>query len=266
MVIPGGDNQPRCPFCEEPGSSPEHIFGDWLGREVVKPVKSEHYRYAGKNGQVVERTANGLAMNGEVKAACYRCNNGWMSGIERLAKPLLLSMMQGNSHALDPLQQKTLAMWLCLKAMCYERVPEIERKAIPEDDYAFLYLNREPPLWRLPRDWYIWAATSNADFGKVGAFQASVIFTGSIQVGEADLPLSAYCFALVSGSFVGVAFRSPLPGDGPLFSEEGSDWFRPLWPLARTSSWPPPVVLPYSEIYALPENFIDAMTEAWFAG
>ena len=265
MVIPSVESEKKglCPFCGGPGSSPEHIFGDWLGREITKPVEAKHYRYAGPRGKATEKMANGLALTGQVKAPCGPCNNGWMSVIENRVKPLLLSMMKGAPQNLDPSQQKALAVWMCVKSMCWERQDEIEKKTIPERDYAFMYLNREPPLWRLPPGWFVWSATSDAPFGQVGAYQSSAIFPAADPITGSDFPMASHSFALVSGCFVGVAFRSPIPGDGGLFSEEGTELFRPLWPLVPEIAWPPPIVVPFKEVWTIPENMLDAMINAW---
>ena len=63
-----------------------------------------------------------LARTIELKAnvVCAVCNNGWMSSLESLTKPLLVPMINGTETVLDLEAQRTVSAWATKTTMVFE--------------------------------------------------------------------------------------------------------------------------------------------------
>src|SRR5579863_2271146 len=99
----------RCLFCTNPVNSAEHIWSDWILKELksAMPVRI-----------TVGRTA-AWAASPEVKveAVCSDCNSGWMSRIEEANKLHIRAMMRDDPCGLTKRDQEKMARWSVLKAM-----------------------------------------------------------------------------------------------------------------------------------------------------
>lgn len=111
------EEPPFCWYCDATAGprDREHIFPGWLQRhleaerELFDPT---HFSYLG--GVVTSRgpiPASSLVA-GEV---CKRCNSGWMSALEVLARPLLFP--PSDRAVLTPADQTTLARWFLKTAI-----------------------------------------------------------------------------------------------------------------------------------------------------
>ncbi len=100
----------RCLFCPRTVDSAEHVWSDWILKDL-KPVQPIHIR--------IGKTTNKWVVKPEVrvKCVCQKCNNGWMSAIENENKPHMLAMMNDKPTVLEPSQQKLLTRRAILKAM-----------------------------------------------------------------------------------------------------------------------------------------------------
>ena len=78
-----------------------------------------------------------------VKCVCTSCNNGWMSEIEKAAKPTLTYMIRGESITLDTAQQEAVARWACLKTMIGAYAWGVN--PIPDDWLEYFYREHLPP-------------------------------------------------------------------------------------------------------------------------
>jgi len=60
----------------------------------------------------------------KAKIVCAKCNNEWMSRLEKLVKPILTPMLTGQSIDLDPAKQVALCQWGIKTAMVLEHTLE----------------------------------------------------------------------------------------------------------------------------------------------
>lgn len=111
----------QCLFCTNPADSAEHIWSDWILRDL-KPVQPVQVK--------IGKFINKLVKDPEVvmRCVCQKCNNGWMSDIESENMPHMLAMMNDKPTLLTPIQQKHLVRWATLKAMV---VDGSSKKRIP---------------------------------------------------------------------------------------------------------------------------------------
>lgn len=87
------------------------------------------------------------AFSRAVKIVCADCNNGWMSRLEKKARPLLEPMNGQRRIALEPKQQQVLGFWIAKTAMTMQSShPTRYPDAIPRSQYSELYKEQRPPL------------------------------------------------------------------------------------------------------------------------
>lgn len=146
MPLPKRKRQPRriCAFCGGGNVSDEHFWPQWAepllpnGRELSYVEYSNHLhaddterkpsRHMRRQGSVINKT---------VRAACERCNSGWMSRLEMAVQPILTPLALGEVGALSVADQLTLARWVCLKTMVAEANLRGEQVTFRRDRHQF---------------------------------------------------------------------------------------------------------------------------------
>src|SRR5260370_18573712 len=94
----------------------------------------------------------------QVRKVCRKCNNGWLSRLEEKIKPLLVSLMNGESCFLGIPEQTMLATW-AMKTVMTAEFMEPTMSAVPIEDREFLMRTLSPP----PAGWWIWIAGSQGE-------------------------------------------------------------------------------------------------------
>lgn len=104
-----------CIFCGEPADSKEDLFPRWILKRV--DTRLPLYRQTGEG-------ATEITDDQEVRVpcACQKCNNGWMSGMEKTVAKCLGPMIEDLSFTLDRQNQQTLSEWAVKGAMCSDVV------------------------------------------------------------------------------------------------------------------------------------------------
>ncbi len=113
----------------------------------------ETWRRIGDTTPKVEGTKihHGHATTRKLKYVCRKCNNGWMSIMESVAKPILEPMVLGNSITLDENAQVIIAEWLTLKMILYEHTDQnrpidgSDGTVFSRDDALAFHSTREMP-------------------------------------------------------------------------------------------------------------------------
>jgi hypothetical protein len=105
----------NCLACGETSSpaSREHVFARWLLKELElldDPIAL--YRAFADGSSKQERVPIKLDAF-KLKRVCAPCNNGWMSQLETIAKPVLLGLIKGDKtlNSLDEEERRILAKW-----------------------------------------------------------------------------------------------------------------------------------------------------------
>src|SRR5574339_65289 len=97
----------------------EHVWPDWLVQEFGKGAyEAAHFR----PGKGIQRKHDQDSIELTVRRVCDPCNSGWMSNIERVAKPLLLPLILGTAKraTFNANQQTLVANWIVLRAMVFD--------------------------------------------------------------------------------------------------------------------------------------------------
>lgn len=82
------------------------------------------------------------AMTGSV---CKQCNNGWMSILERKAKPILAPLILGEKRTLSETEQELVATWTIKTAICLQRTVPDETAFPPKSVHTWLRTKQTPP-------------------------------------------------------------------------------------------------------------------------
>lgn len=149
-----------CAFCNRTDSprSPEDIFAKWMGKYFPPDWKrfnldTGEYRGTSKN-------MPGLVTN----KVCRRCNNEWMSRLEKAVEPVMAPLMLGENTKLNIDDQTLLARWFLKTIMAYdvnakrtrdcyftldERMALMSALAIPPDVMVFLAHYRGNPGYNI---------------------------------------------------------------------------------------------------------------------
>jgi hypothetical protein len=94
-------------------ASREHVFARWLLEELAaKDLAIGLFRDLG-NGTSQRQRSDIRLDSFKLKRVCESCNNGWMSGLEDLAKPFILGIIKGGRKlpSFDEEERRTLAKW-----------------------------------------------------------------------------------------------------------------------------------------------------------
>jgi len=123
-----GVDVPICLFCGAPlptrrSKSKEHLLArswrDKLDRaEVQFFAHGWHIDAEGRQREEREKVAPPFAQT--LPVVCHRCNNGWMSGLEDRAVPILWAVAQGNQLVLDLAHLRVVNQWMAKSAVVLE--------------------------------------------------------------------------------------------------------------------------------------------------
>ncbi|HZO36728.1 MAG TPA: hypothetical protein VFB41_07625 [Solirubrobacteraceae bacterium] len=135
-----------CIFC---GSSPrtrEHLWPDWLRRELAIDESFPH-RIEQEEDAIETRdvTFSTPPFKQTVKAVCGPCNNGWMSDIEAATKPILEQLIYARGRRLHRAEQRKLATWALLKAIVFDHVHPNEL-TVAAEHRRYLHEHKQPPV------------------------------------------------------------------------------------------------------------------------
>jgi hypothetical protein len=122
-----------CIFCGGTGLSKEHIWPDWMRGYIPRANHSKvAWHGVGKHPDPQrfdkpEWSLGALARPGDTGSKRLRCvwktcNNGWMSGLQTLNKPLLTSLLQGHwpANSFSAADLERLSAWITMFTMVVE--------------------------------------------------------------------------------------------------------------------------------------------------
>jgi hypothetical protein len=105
---------PICTFCGVNPPSREHVIPRWMARlfpNITWAVTNTLTGRIRKDTRYINVIARG---------PCQPCNNGWLNEIEKLAKPILIPLINGLPSTLSPRDQVIIGTWFVGRAMMYD--------------------------------------------------------------------------------------------------------------------------------------------------
>ncbi len=152
-----------CAFCGSKDSlTQEHVWADWLKEHLphLRRGRSNHaisgWRSDPERGTRYQPTMKGRLRHGRsppmsvLKVVCGLCNNGWMSRLQRRARPVLLPFLAGEWPKLSAQGQRTLASWATMAAMVIE-FADMDTIVTPQAHREQFREEHTPP-----EGWVIW--------------------------------------------------------------------------------------------------------------
>jgi hypothetical protein len=142
----------HCIFCGSTPVTREHVFPRWVVTELMKDPRGlpRWSSYVQGNGERQWRTNKPLDI--VAKTVCKRCNETWMSDIEKAAKVYLAPMLAGTEMVLDKNAMAVISKWITLRALV--AVSDFPRNEGADQSFHLFYEHKEP----MPR-WHVFAST-----------------------------------------------------------------------------------------------------------
>jgi hypothetical protein len=131
-----------CIFCEKPADSKEDLFPRW----ILKRVNTQQplYRQMGEDPPLITDD-----QEVRIPCVCQKCNNTWMSGMEKTAQKFLGPMIEDLSFPLDRQNQQNLSEWAIKCAMCNDTVDPHPRFFTEAECHAFKQKRTIPARTRI---------------------------------------------------------------------------------------------------------------------
>lgn len=139
-------NKRECVFCENTNLSKEHIFAQWLLKELNifnNDVLMTHANIAGmpisNRKHAFSKLVNGLV--------CETCNNGWMSQLEGDCQNHIINLMNMNELETELAflneHHETVAKWAFKNVILLNSATNY-RHLVPDEHYKELYSGKIP--------------------------------------------------------------------------------------------------------------------------
>jgi len=225
-----------CVFCgSTDGLTKEHVFGDWLSR-IGLDLAPVVYRAGPLNRIGRDLGVPRAPFRQTVRDVCGRCNGGWMSRLEDIAKIILTPLILGDSGFIQPPDQGAIAAWVQKTALVAMLVSTEDERAhgygLPLSEYREMFAHREA-LEPLPAT-KIWIGRYN---GQVHRNSVRVVPQVVIQRGsrDPDVP-QGYAMTVVLGELLLHGVRITAPGLQLNLSTPHD--LQDLWPANGRISWP----------------------------
>ncbi|MNJ37892.1 hypothetical protein D3C77_327280 [compost metagenome] len=157
-----GQFKNTCLFCKATEATNEHLFPDWLGREVnIKSKRTTRFKslyniYTGESTHSEYSTGRPITSL-KLKKFCQKCNGGWMSQLEDKMKLIYLKFHKSN-YAVNISQEETqtICSWATLLTMKW--LMHQGYKIVTTNDIEHYYEFRTPP-----KNWQIWIGHFQGD-------------------------------------------------------------------------------------------------------
>jgi hypothetical protein len=168
----------------------------------------------------------------KVRVVCAGCNNGWMSALENVVKPILTALITSQPCALTPNDLDVLARWVALKAMVAEC--DVRELAVTTTDVRQQFKADQ----RVPPDFRICIGQCGADGWNCSYYRHAATIARSPLVTPERRFKNIHSIAIGIGDLFIFALYTTLSGlfnANPLYSEA----LVPVFPAKDGWAWPP---------------------------
>ena len=136
-----------CIFCGEGRLTKEHVWPDWLRNYIRRSgVRTRHRsgdfiiqneRINSSNVGFGKQNRTGNVTSRKLRVVCGDCNNGWMSRLQKAAKPLLVQLIEKKWCINTERDHEIISNWITMFTMVAEflnpsrvAVSNLERRGI----------------------------------------------------------------------------------------------------------------------------------------
>jgi hypothetical protein len=238
----------KCIFCGDAVRLPkEHVFGEWLEELFPRDAQTKHDALftawldeSGAHTPAHKReTKQGHVGSKKLKVACRSCNSGWMSTLEKRAKPTLTHLIAGNRYKLTGDKQALLATWAAKTAMVAEFFRPID-DGITQAERTLLKERLSPP-----ENWFVWMAAYNGTkWRELGIGQVRI----SLNPTPIRKPSTARYYGQATTFGLGHVLFCVVSGSDPGFPRHfhgcENEGLLQIWPVhPRSILWPPAIII-----------------------
>ena len=240
----------RCIFCQLPKKmTNEHIWGDWT-KDYVERTSNKHDHaqvYVPKPCEPEPadiRIRAGDPLNSQVHVVCADCNSGWMSRIQKAAKPILVPLFDGKACTLSESDQVIISAWIAMATMTSEYLSRDKRRiAVTQTDRKWLM-----DCQSAPSGWCIWIGRYKRQNWPTQWVKASfpVLNTDDLPdvVSDDDRRPTLQTTAFTIGQLFAFSMSSHFPEIPPGWdwrtAPRARDLLRRIWPPTGWAiKWPP---------------------------
>jgi hypothetical protein len=144
----------QCIYCGNHGKmTKEHFYGEWL-KKIVSPGRSKRTVHI-----VSTETENGVVLGkgklhrpgppyaSQLRVVCEECNNGWLSKIQEIAKPLLIPLIRGDTSRMTADCLLPLAAYATMVTMTIQFADPQTLVHTSEQRLAFMNSKKPPNNW-----------------------------------------------------------------------------------------------------------------------
>jgi len=243
----------------------EHLWSQQLG-EILPDIGPGEHIFGLTGDEASWFVQHRPPFSRAVKIVCAGCNNGWMSRLEKKARPFLEPTIRGDRRVtLQPEGQQVIAMWIAKTAMTMQSShPTRYPDAIPRSHYTELVQGQRPPMLS-----QIWIGAASHDdrpreipkplMGRVRITPLKHFHPDGIPAYEP--PVKAYSVAMSMGKLAMVIFgheyrharRHRL-----VWPDQFNEALVQVWPTSNLPvEWPGKVALGYAAFNALTQVFAE---------
>jgi hypothetical protein len=244
----------KCIFCGGGNLSKEHFWPEWAS--VLLPRYPDNRRieqvFTTENARLVKppevRARQGHSWTKTIRAVCRRCNNGWMSVLEKAAKPILTPLITSRSHALTEDSMRVLAQWIALKVMVGER-NHPKDAVTPLGDRT-----RFRATLALPSHLRIWVAQCGTQGWDTGYLRHAATMATSPVVMPHHRFKNIHSVAFGIGDLFVFVIHTTVAGVEDALTFNQPEGVIPVFPVVGPANWPPPKRLCGSEASAVADT------------
>jgi hypothetical protein len=232
-----GQTVTSCIFCGSADLSDEDVFPRWLRKVLTREIVGNDIR-----AELTQRSASGIqesrrhrqnVASVQARVVCQKCNNEWMSRLEKAAQRYLAPMIVGEPIVLPVEAQLTLATWTSLKSFVAEFAIGTEVVATAEQRENLMKVTCVDGAVPVR----IGAVERDGIPNSITRITYTVGAPGSSQGTAACTTLTLGCAVLQ------VRYGLGIRTDWTRLSEPGEDHIPLNPPCPRHVQWPPHVVL-----------------------
>ncbi len=236
----------KCIFCGSAPTTREHIISRWLRKRIPRTTNTKWDKF--RATEHPSKSDFSIGQRGGdphdwfVRCVCSKCNNEWMSAIERQARTILEPLVDGSTARVHAHDQLILATWCVMKNMVAE-FDFPQRVTTHHMQRKRMWRRHLPPRW----GWRIWIGCyDRQDWVPVFVNNTLLIETREILPARPDIGVDRYntqSATYVIGKLLVHILHSPYRPIVRMWTppSEISGKLRLIWPHSGYSfPWPPP--------------------------
>ena len=231
-----------CLFCGKAADTQEHVFPNWVNdlypAYTLGGVRADMLHVVPERTEMRSYRADEVASL-SARAVCGSCASGWMSRLEKAARPILKPLILSQPRTLSMAEQLLAATWAVKTAIVSEAIMQYPDRFPPEDCAIVREQQRPPGRLRV-------AIAAFAPLGGTHVFTRYIRLLNGRYRDEAPV-VDAYVHTIQIGALV-LQLRGPdvLSATDNRASERPAvtrDVEIPIFPPVEQRDWPPDAIL-----------------------